>query len=617
METSTLSESKFAIRDYCVQMCADLHIGGSTHRAPPADRQIQDPSTNILDQLEHQGYFVDSTAPAAQQVPKLARYDETLRSHNIAPVWAFIFDEFWDVFLDTDDLLVTILGSDYQRMPAFWAWHVDATSASSGWTAHRDNPDACGNNRRKPDALTVWIPLTDATPENGCIYLIPADKDPGAGIRGGGNLRIELATIRALPANAGSTLCWTQDLLHWGASSSSLATMPRISLSVEFQRGDKPPIAKTVSDPLQRPSFDERVELIQAQLRRYKHMYDPARARRVFVIADKDESGTAKLPPPLVAPQISIHSALQCQAYASALAGVGISGSVVADNNTAGGMGAMLAQGLGAQRILRISSIDDRRLLGLPPGRTQAVDWIDTLQLSSMSNVKQLADVIVSDPPSLLPFVGQYLTELISRREQLLSPNGIMIPSHSRIRSAVVEMPEVHDALWGFGQVETWSGINLAELQLRATNAPMTIHRAIDKDEMLTALANWTELNYSTVKSPNVASNVDFVFDKAGTAHGIALWCETALLDSADLDSSMEDALSPACVVLPFSQPVAVNPQDTATISVQADFVATDYLWQWNSTFRFADTDNPDVRFNQSTFFSSPPLPTQFKPAST
>ena len=69
------------------------------------------------------------------------------------------------------------------------AWHVDARRGQRGFSPHRDRQpeDAKSSFRDKtagelnqtPKYATCWIALSDATPENGCLYAIPKDQDPG------------------------------------------------------------------------------------------------------------------------------------------------------------------------------------------------------------------------------------------------------------------------------------------------------------------------------------------------------------------------------------------------------------------------------------------------------
>jgi hypothetical protein len=114
------------------------------------------------------------------------------------------------------------------------------------------------------------------------MYVLPASLDPnylnsqveGRTATESIQMMNNLQAIRALPAKAGSILGWTHALFHWGSRSSLKAENPRISLSVEFQRGDIAPYETGLLDPLVLPTFSQRLHLIGRQILKYRHMYN-------------------------------------------------------------------------------------------------------------------------------------------------------------------------------------------------------------------------------------------------------------------------------------------------------------------------------------------------------
>jgi hypothetical protein len=60
--------------------------------------------------------------------------------------------------------------------------------------------------------------------------------------------RFDVASIRALPGTPGD-FCWNQAVLHWGSKSSRFAPHPRLSMALEFQRGDVTPFNKPLVPP--------------------------------------------------------------------------------------------------------------------------------------------------------------------------------------------------------------------------------------------------------------------------------------------------------------------------------------------------------------------------------
>jgi Phytanoyl-CoA dioxygenase (PhyH) len=238
--------------------------------------------------LQTDGYFQLEALLPEIEVFLMGVGIESLHEASIAPVFAFVYDEYWQVYTRLVNLLSGVLGDGYYQLPSFWAWYVTQTPADSGWGAHRDNsrtvvlrPD------QSPNIITVWLPLSDATPLNGCMYVLPAYADPAYLDSQLNDWKVEnekenivscVQAIRALPAAAGSILGWTHALFHWGSQSSTQAESPRISLSVEFQRADVLPYAQNLLQPLVIPSFEQRLRLISQQILNYRHMYNLSEA---------------------------------------------------------------------------------------------------------------------------------------------------------------------------------------------------------------------------------------------------------------------------------------------------------------------------------------------------
>jgi 2-polyprenyl-3-methyl-5-hydroxy-6-metoxy-1,4-benzoquinol methylase len=173
-------------------------------------------------------------------------------------------------------ILSVILGDEYRQLPAFWGWYINTTNTEKGWRPHRDNLNDTLLADGMPKCVTIWIPLSDAIPLNGCMYILPAPFDPNYGgtiQKGEKNESINFQDIRALPATAGSVLCWNHAVLHWGGRSSERAPHARISLAFEFQRSDVEPYKTPLLDPSNPPNFNQRLALIGKQVLQYQHMY--------------------------------------------------------------------------------------------------------------------------------------------------------------------------------------------------------------------------------------------------------------------------------------------------------------------------------------------------------
>jgi ectoine hydroxylase-related dioxygenase (phytanoyl-CoA dioxygenase family) len=125
-----------------------------------------------------------------------------------------------------------------------------------------------------PNLLTVWIALSEATPLNGCMYMVPMDRSGKAHeTKDAKNLDFNLPSLRALPAKTGDLLMWNHWVIHWGARASKQASEPRISMAFELEREGSNIHTMPLINPTQIPSFEARLKLIAFQIQQYTHMY--------------------------------------------------------------------------------------------------------------------------------------------------------------------------------------------------------------------------------------------------------------------------------------------------------------------------------------------------------
>ncbi|MCE9574196.1 MAG: phytanoyl-CoA dioxygenase family protein [Deltaproteobacteria bacterium] len=223
---------------------------------------------SLRHRMVHDGYAQLADVVPAAFTANLASTVVNLRQRGIPPIFVFVYDQFWQLARRFERLLDDIVGAGHVMLPNVWTWYVDPAASESGWAPHRDRKPDTLLPDGMPKAVSVWVPLTDADPTNGCMYVVPAYLDADYQQREFTKLRCALHDARALPATAGSFLCWTQALAHWGGRSSDLARHPRISIGLEFQRGDSEPydFPRVRRVP---PSFEERLALIAKMIYLY------------------------------------------------------------------------------------------------------------------------------------------------------------------------------------------------------------------------------------------------------------------------------------------------------------------------------------------------------------
>jgi hypothetical protein len=287
LERARLSEAEVASRlqnaqdpGYWQKLNPKLSVGeGQSTEGTEAFPFDSRHKSELLKRFDQEGYFQASPLLSKLVIEDMRGAIEVLRKEQWPPVFALVYDQLWRVTRTPSlvQLLSEILGPGYKQTSNAWCHYVGPTKGSSGWPPHIDGYDM-------PNRLSMWIPFSDATLDNGCIYVVPQDRVP----QNLGNFskltsisRAELQALlqssRALPAQAGSILAWHFQVIHWG-STPGRAEHPRISMAVEFIAGHAQPISD--EEPLFEgnaalPTFRQRLHVIGKGILEYER-FEPS-----------------------------------------------------------------------------------------------------------------------------------------------------------------------------------------------------------------------------------------------------------------------------------------------------------------------------------------------------
>lgn len=231
-----------------------------------------------ISQLQEERYFQTPVLIPERLTAEMRRCIEEVRQAGLPALFALVYDVFYEGLTYFDGVMTSILGKGYQLIPNFWVYYIDTSEQGKGFEPHRDTEytDTIDENGL-PTVLTLWVAVTDATPHNSCMYVLPANRDPhyAKAVHTQDKIPIELfplEDIRAIPAQAGSLSCWDQYLLHWGSRSSKHAREPRISYAFYCQRAEIPPVDDACID-LSRPlTFERRLALACRGLYKYSRL---------------------------------------------------------------------------------------------------------------------------------------------------------------------------------------------------------------------------------------------------------------------------------------------------------------------------------------------------------
>lgn len=222
---------------------------------------------------------------------KLNSLLKTLYDNDLPCVFAFIFDEFWEIHNQLAPYVKHYLDEDSRLLATPWIWYVDPKkekeildkSKNSGnqelvtrsmfsgfYGPHRDKGKKSLFEDGSPKILSFWLPLTEANTLNSCISLVPADRDPTYGTDNDNDWSFKRPDIRALPAKPGDILLWNEAVLHWGSRPAAREDLePRISIGFEYIKSDFIETCYPNYKFGYYPDFETRLAIIATQFRLY------------------------------------------------------------------------------------------------------------------------------------------------------------------------------------------------------------------------------------------------------------------------------------------------------------------------------------------------------------
>ena len=264
-------------REYWRTLCPKMGIMIKQHLDRPEGTPLSSEQASwACAHLERHGYFHIPGIISRTAVAPMYKSVETVRSLGWPSVFAFVYDEFWSIWRTPSlvNFLSRKLGTGYLQTAPICTYRVDPQTRGSGKPPHVDS-------RNNEERVSVWIPLADATIDNGCMYVIPRDRVPPGlpasyldwTVVSRDELGILLRNVIPLPATAGSVLGWNNGLIHWGGRALEPTAFPRISIAAEFMSERATPRSgETPVFDLKLPDFATRLRVIGNSILQYENL---------------------------------------------------------------------------------------------------------------------------------------------------------------------------------------------------------------------------------------------------------------------------------------------------------------------------------------------------------
>ena len=254
-------------------------------------------------------------------------------------------------------------------------------------------------------------------------------------------------------------------------------------------------------------------------------------------------------------------------------------GMVVADIGAGPGVLGIYAAALGARRVFLVepdASVNAAYALAAENGVADRVEVIRAA--SSAIELPERADVIVSDLRGVTPFHGHHLEAAADMRRRLLAPGGVCIPRRDVVYTALVEDEALYERT-----VDAWRGVphTLAHESLTSISANGWYRTRATAEQMISDPTRFVTLDYDC-PTPPLHARWETQALRDGTAHGLLLWFDTALVPGIELSNS--PSAPPALygqAFFPFRPAFTLRRGDRVRIELRAVLAGDDYAWSW------------------------------------
>lgn len=299
-------------------------------------------------------------------------------------------------------------------------------------------------------------------------------------------------------------------------------------------------------------------------------------------------------------------------AYVSALRGVINSDSVVLDIGTGTGIFAMLACKMGCRHVFALepdNAIQIGRDSAIANGFADRITFIQ--KRSDQITLPEKANVLISDLSGNLPLFQHHIPAIIDARERLLVEGAIQIAKQDQLMAVPVEVP----VLYSNRVVSPWDdknyGLDLQSAKKLSVNLPSSVlswPEKITAESYFSAPKRWATLDYTTIQTPDVKAEINWVAERTGTCHGIITWFDR-MVDNHNFITNAPHIFSVdrpdgvyGSLFFPLQQPIILNAGDSVSVAIEANLIGDDYVWRWESRVLDADNQQTKARFRQSSF---------------
>jgi len=275
-------------------------------------------------------------------------------------------------------------------------------------------------------------------------------------------------------------------------------------------------------------------------------------------------------------------------------------GAVVLDIGAGPGILAFLACRAGAATVYAVEPDDVIQLakeIAADNGFSNRIQFIQAM--TTEIDLPEKVDGIVADIRGRTPLFKHSIVSILDARDRFLKPEGWIIPARDTIWAAPASSIEFYDQFIGPWGMDYQFNFNRA--RLKAVNNFGGVQ--LNAKDLIAAPQCWAVLDYRNLDCINVDGKMQWVINRAASAHGVCVWfdCETdaGMVEYSNSPASGERHIYQQ-MLFPWPGAVELMAGDQVEVRLRANFVRSDYVWSWET--RVMSYERVKAEFRQSTF---------------